>query len=127
MSNSIAALDINPGEGNVLPQSSRTFTADWTDGFPIFEDKKVNGQVVQDANGNPVRQLSWSFAKLSKIRFGEYYAKITVVYNDGKRVVPLTRVVSFWVIPWKFMLVTGILLIVLVVGLISIGRFAIRL
>lgn len=127
MSNSIAALDVNPGEGNVLPQSSREFSVDWTDGFPIFEDKKVGGQVVRDANGNPVKELSWSFAKFSKIRFGKYYAKVTVVYNDGKRIVPLTRVVSFWVIPWKLMLITGVLLIVLIVGLIAIGRFAIRL
>lgn len=126
LTSSIAALDINPGEGNVLPQSTRDFKIDWDDGFPIFEDKKVDGQIVRDAHGNPEKQLSWSFAKFSKVRIGQYYAKVTLIYNDGKRIIPISRVVSFWVIPWKLMLITAVILVVLVIGLLSIGRFMIR-
>ncbi len=123
VANSMAAIDINPGGGNILPRSSRDFTVSWSDGFPLFVDKTIDGQVVRDKNGNPVKELSWDFAKFSKIRFGQYYAKVTLVYNDGQRVVPISRIVSFWVIPWKLILAIILMLAVLIIGLSTIGRF----
>ncbi len=124
LTNNVAALDVNPGGGNILPHTSRTFDVDWSDGFPIFADKKVNGLTVYDSQGKPVKELSWSFARFNKVRIGKYYAKVTLVYSDGKRVIPITRVVSFWVIPWKLILVVIAILAVLIVGLANIGRFA---
>ncbi len=123
LTDNLAAIDVNPGEGNILPHTSRTYSVAWTDGFPMYEDKKVNGQTVYDDHNQPVRQLSWNFGKLNKIRIGKYYAKVTVIYNDGKRVVPVTRVISFWVIPWKLLLVLLVIVIILAIGLLAIGWF----
>ncbi len=125
LTDTIAALDVNPGEGNVLPGTDRIFQVRWADGFPMYVDKQENGQTVRDVQGKPEQQLSWSFARFNKIRFGKYYAKVTVIYNDGTRTIPLSRVVSFWVIPWRLLLILLGALVVLVVGLGTIIRFVV--
>lgn len=127
VSDSIAAIDINPNGGNILPHSSRDYQVEWSDGFPLFADKKISGQIVQDKNGNPVKELVWNFTKLNKLRFGRYYARVTLIYNDGKRVVPIERITSFWVIPWKLILILLVIVLVLAVGISTIGRFAVRM
>jgi hypothetical protein len=127
MTNSIAAIDINPASGNILPRTVRNFQASWTDGFPKFENKTVNGQTVNDSHGVPVQELSWDSASLSKFRFGKYYAQLTLVYNDGTKIVPLHAEVSFWVIPWKLILFVLIVIAIIVIGLLTIGKFGVRL
>jgi hypothetical protein len=101
----IDSLDINPGQGNILPDSERQFQAQWTDGFPAFQTKRINGQIVSDRQGRPVQQLQWNFSSsFSKIRFGKYYAHLALVYNNGTEDVPINGNVAFWVIPWKLIL-----------------------
>lgn len=117
----IATLNLNRGGGNVLPNSKRVFTAKWNDGFPVYQPKLVNGQPVT-SKGGPVEQLNWNFSKISKLRFGKYYAQVTLVYSNGIRDIPITAVVSFWVIPWELMLISFILLLVLLVGAWSLGK-----
>jgi hypothetical protein len=115
--NSIAALDVNRAGGNVLPNSSRNFTATWSDGFPVFEKKTIDGQVVSDKQGTPIQQLKWNTNHLDKLRFGKYYAKLTLIYNDGKITIPITSVVSFWVLPWKLISVfIALILFIIIVG-----------
>lgn len=109
----IATLDVNPYQGNVLPNSYRVFSAEWKDGFPQYVDKQANGKPVLTKSGAPDRDLHWNFSQLSKLRFGKYTAQALVVYNDGNRDVPLQATVSFWVIPWTF--IFGILLVVALV------------
>ncbi len=110
----IAALDVNSAGSNVLPHSNRNFKVKWSDGFPVHKDKIVNGQPVADKSGKVIQKLEWNTSSsFSKIRFGKYYARLTLVYNNGKRVVPLTGIVSFWVIPWKFILV-GLVILLLI-------------
>ena len=102
----IDALAINSGLGNVLPDSSRQFSASWTDGLPSFEAKKVAGQTITKHDGVPVQQLSWNFSEsISKFRFGRYYAHLVLVYNNGNRDIPINAYLSFWVIPWKLILI----------------------
>lgn len=110
----LATLDINPGDANVLPHSNRVFTVQWKDGFPVYQPKMgANGQPVVDKKGNVVQQLVWNTsAPVSKIRFGKYYAQLTLVYVANGKVIPVTGVVSFWVIPWE--LVFLLLLVLLV-------------
>jgi hypothetical protein len=98
----IASLSINSGQGNVLPNSNRQFQVQWSDGFPAFGLKRINGQIVSDSHGRPIQQLQWNFSSsLSKIRFGKYYAHMLLVYNNGVEDVPINGYVSFWVIPWR--------------------------
>ena len=104
-SKTVATLDINAGKGNILPNSTRTFTADWSDGFPVYEPNK-DGK--KDQKGNLKQSLKWDLSKLTKLRFGKYTAKLVMVYDDGQRDIPIEATVSFWVIPWR---VIGIVLL----------------
>ncbi len=105
----ISVLDINNGQGNILPNSNRIFDVEWNDGFPTYKTKTVNNQVVSDKHGRPIKTLQWNLNHVSHLRIGKYYAHMVLVYNDGKRDVPVEGIVSFWVIPWS--LILGIILI----------------
>jgi hypothetical protein len=127
MTHALAALAVNSSGGNVLPNSSRTFQASWSDGFPAYQPESIAGQIVRDKKGNPVEQLRWNFADADKFRFGKYYAQLTMVYNNGKQTVPITSTVSFWVIPWKALIAIGLIAVIVAVGVWSISRSAIKL
>lgn len=118
----IATIPINYAQGNVIPGSNRVFQQNWTDGFPVFVPKTVDGQPVVSKSGKPIETLQWDFSRTNKFRFGEYYAKMVLVYNNGTRDVPVTAVVSFWVIPWKIIGGTVIVLILCMVGLYVSGH-----
>jgi hypothetical protein len=111
----IAALNFNTAGGSILPNTNRTFHLDWSDGFPLYKNKIVDGKTVPDQHAVPKQDLKWDFTKANKLRIGHYTAKVLVVYDDGKQDVPLEASVNFWVLPWKVMLL--LLLIVIVVGL----------
>ncbi|MDO8241293.1 MAG: hypothetical protein Q7T51_04930, partial [Candidatus Moranbacteria bacterium] len=55
----------------------------------------------------------WDFSQVSKLRWGKYTAKLLLIYDDGKRDVPIEAEVSFWVVPWR--IVIGGLLIAIFV------------
>ncbi len=97
----IAILEVNPGQGSILPDSPRSFEEKWDDGFPVYQVKTENGNAVLDDKGNQVYELKWDFKDASKLRFGKYTAKLLMVYDDGKRDVPIEGEVSFWVVPWR--------------------------
>ena len=116
--NPIATLDVNSAQGNILPNSNRIFQVQWNDGFPSYQQKRINGQIVSNNKGTPLQQLVWDFSKpLSKFRFGRYYARLVLVYNNGKQDIPINAVVSFWVIPWKLMLGVLFVIILLILAL----------
>ena len=100
----IDTLSFNSGGGNVLPGTNRAFQVQWTDGFPVYQDKLINGQAQDYKNGKPVQQLHWDFTKVPKFRYGKYYARLVLVYNNGGRDVAVNGVVSFWVVPWSLIL-----------------------
>ena len=108
----IAILEVNSEKGNILPDSNRTFTAIWEDGFPVYEEKVEDGTTVLDESGNPVYELTWDWNDASKLRFGKYTAKLLLIYDDGKRDVPIEGEVSFWVVPWRMVLYAIIIIIV---------------
>jgi hypothetical protein len=102
----IDTLDINSTLGNVLPYSSRQFSVSWEDGLPAFVAKKVGGQTINDKKGQIIEELHWNFSEpISKFRFGKYYAHLVLVYNNGNRDIPINAYLSFWVIPWKLILI----------------------
>jgi hypothetical protein len=109
-SHQIASLSVNATRGIVLPGSNRNFSASWNDGFPAYNFlTDTSGQSIKDSNGNPQKNLKWSFSQVSHLRFGHYTANLLLIYNDGQRDIPVNGTLSFWVIPWRLL---GVLLVV---------------
>jgi len=123
----IAVIDVNPNVGNTLPNSTRVFSVAWSDGFPVY-DKKIDsaGSQVTGKNGKPVLQIKYDFSKTNKLRFGKYYAHLTLIYDNGTADVPIEGEVSFWVVPWKMLPVFILAVIMIGVGLYSTSGTWIR-
>lgn len=119
----IAVIHINDGRGNVLPQSARTFSSFWADGFAVRvpkEDPEGSGQFVRDDKGNVKMTVKYDFTKADRFRIGKYDAHLLLAYDNGERDVPIEATVSFWVIPWKFLGVGLVVLMLVLFGLKSI-------
>lgn len=115
----VAILPINAAGKVVLPETKRDFEVVWDDGFPVYAPKTDGNAQVKDEKGNQLFGLSFDVSKLTKIRFGKYTAHLLMVYDNGERDVPIESQVSFWVIPWKVLLVAGLLIVILGYGLFS--------
>ncbi|MBP9697662.1 MAG: hypothetical protein KBD65_00495 [Candidatus Moranbacteria bacterium] len=115
----IAILEINQEKGSIIPNSSRIFDTVWNDGFPLYENKVVDGKVVLDENGQAEKKLTWDWNNASKLRFGKYTAKMLLIYDDGQRDIPIEGEVSFWVVPWRLMLVAIVVLLFASLGVRS--------
>jgi hypothetical protein len=92
----LATLTVNQTKGYVLPDTARTVSAEWTDGFATYQTER--------SNGSTTKHLSIDWSKLSHFRIGRYSAKLVAVYNDGQHDVPIEGTVSFWVVPWRAIL-----------------------
>lgn len=97
----ITAIPFNASGGYILPKSNRVFKAFWNDGFPVYVPKTKDGQEVKDANGTVERELKWDFSQVPSLRIGNYTANLVMTYDDGRRDVPLSASLDFWVIPWR--------------------------
>lgn len=106
----IGALDINAAGGSVLPQAVRTFSSEWNQGFPHYET--VDGK----------RKLVWNWNQANWFRVGKYKADLVLVYNDGQRDIPVTSSTTFWVVPWRMLLVLLVILLLVLGGLFMILR-----
>jgi len=100
----VAILEVNQNKGSILPDSPRNFQEQWSDGFPYYIQSQSDGKVVLDENGNPAQELKWNFGEVSKLRWGKYTAKMLLIYDDGKKDVPIEAEVSFWVMPWRLLI-----------------------
>ena len=115
----ISVLGINPGSLYLLPGVTREYQVSWTDGLPAYI-------TTQDAaNVSPQPHLTWNWRN-SHFRIGRYVARFVVVYDDGHRDVPVEAETSFWVIPWKLLLGLLVGILILLIGLGAISRFAYR-
>lgn len=115
-SKTVGTLAVNPGQGNILPGSTRTFTAQWEDGFPLHVPKETGGQPVSNPDSTTATTLKWDFGNASKLRIGKYQAQLILVYDDGQRDVPIEGSVGFWVVPFR--LILAVILIPLVPALL---------
>lgn len=102
--NEVSTIKVNPLQGAILPNSSRVFTADWAEGFPRYTPKTQGDKVVIDSNGKPIRQLTWELEDAEWWRFGKYTANLIMAYTRDGQDIPLTAEVSFWIIPWRLIL-----------------------
>jgi hypothetical protein len=108
-------LPVNSTGSYILPDTSRTLTTAWDDGFPVYK-------TFTASDGSTTRKLTWNWADLSKLRIGRYTAKLVAVYNDGHRDVPIEAETTFWVIPWKLLLVLLVVVALLGLGIWSLAR-----
>jgi hypothetical protein len=115
-SNPISTIPINNEGGYILPDTERTFEIKWDDGFPLFKTNPNTGQT----------NLEWNFANSSSFRIGKYTAQFVAIYDDGERDVPIVGEVSFWVIPWKQLILFFAALLLMIVGAFYIVRGIMR-
>lgn len=115
----IDVLPVNPAGGYILPNTERPIKTSWANGFPAYKQ-------VTNSDGSSSQHLTWSWSSLSSFRFGKYTAKLVAVYNNGHQDVPIEAQVSFWVIPWKIMLVLLVLVLVVLFGLLVSFRSVVR-
>lgn len=109
----LASLTLNKSGGYVLPGTTRDYTVVWADGYPHYEQ--------QDASGEK-KKLVWQGNALSKFRIGKYVVKVVAVYDDGQRDVPVMAEVSFWVIPWRILLISLLVLLLIIIGTVAMLR-----
>lgn len=115
----ITTLPVNEKRGYILPGSVRTLNVQWTDGFPKFVS-------VAQPDGSTKTKLKWNWSNASNFRIGRYTANLVAVYNDGTRDIPIRGEVSFWVIPWRIIIVGLIFVLILVFGVWSMIRKSIH-
>jgi len=128
----VGSVVVNAAGGNILPGSSRYFSAQWDEGFPAYVPKTDDaGNPVIGKDGKAETSLKWDFSHANRLRFGHYTAHLVMIYDNGQRDVPLDAYVSFWVIPWR---VIGILVVIFTLVGIGLwttlrktGRFAKKL
>ena len=119
----VAILPINDLKGNVLPDSNRIFTSTWSDGFPVYQIQETKDKKeITDRKGDPIMKLSWDFSQVPKLRWGKYTANMLLVYDDGKRDVPIEGKLTFWVIPWRILGGLAIVTLLVLRGLWSMIR-----
>lgn len=111
----IAILEVNPDLSTIIPNSSRSFTAKWTDGF-ITREKSDQG----------VYQLVFHWDAVTHMRIGKYSARLLLVYDAGQRDATLEAVTTFWVFPWKLIGIIILVPIISIVGIWMIIRLYVR-
>ena len=122
----IAILSINEGASNILAESERDYQVSWEEGFPVWQVKTADGEIVFDDAGNAVQELKWDFSQANRLRIGKYTAHLLMVYDNGERDVPIEAAVSFWVIPWRLILL-GIVNLVIVIGFFFLLGYVVKL
>lgn len=99
-----AVLPVNEQGGNVLPDSSRVFQADWS-------------KASLPENASELAKEWNNFA------FGPYTATLILNYGEGKQVASATQ--SFWVMPWMLIILFVILIVVIALLLMQYNKWVV--
>lgn len=110
----ITTIPINSSNRYILPETTRAFTTTWGDGFPKYTTTSGDNQ------------LQWRWKDIDKLRMGRYVAKVVLIYNDGQRDIPLIASTTFWVIPWKLILVTLVVGVLVITGVVAWIRLVLK-
>jgi hypothetical protein len=116
----IATIPLNSGGGYILPDTHRILKVDWDKGFPRYET------VDSSDHSSSSSELKWHWNDLSQLRIGKYTAKVVAVYDDGQRDIPITSEVTFWVLPWKLIAGSGLVGLLILIGLITTIRRSVK-
>jgi len=105
----VARLDANPKRSAVLPGSVRRFTNGWMKA-PIVD---AGGFIAEARN------------ELRNFGFGKYTASVNVAYGSrGENIA--SESVSFWIIPWRLIIIAVSMLIVIVVLIAIYNKMLVR-
>lgn len=99
-SKDISNMEVNEGNGAILPDGTRTFTTPWVDGFIVREPVLEDNLPKLDSHGKPETKLTINWDKLTSFRIGKYTAVLVMVYDNGKTDVVMEGNTTFWVIPY---------------------------
>lgn len=113
--NDIDILEVNLDQSTIIPGSTRTFTSSWTNGF-ITKEK--------DESGRERFVIHWE--KITNMRIGKYTARLLLVYDAGTRDATLEAITTFWVVPWKLLLILLTLLLVIIISIRLLFRWYVR-
>jgi hypothetical protein len=106
LGNRVAGVNLNPNDSRVLPSSTRKIRTAWGPGTD--EPKGFLGELLAEWKGFAI---------------GKYTATVEGTY--GSQHLPLAATVSFWVLPWRLLLVAIALLVVLIVLLKGYNRMVV--
>lgn len=107
----ITVLPVNAAAGYIIPGSKRTLETQWESGFPS-----------KDADGHE----RWDWSRLADFRIGRYTAKVVAVYDDGQRDVPIEAALTFWVLPWKIIVLSALLILLVLTGVWTVIKKIVR-
>ena len=103
-----AVLPVNESEGNVLPQSIRKFEASW-EKIQKDKDGEIDETEIED---NKNSEKKGFFQELKKERenfaFGKYTAELNLECGEEKTQASF----SFFIIPWRILSLSFLLLII---------------
>jgi len=149
----VGTVELNDEEGNILAGTNRIYETEWADGFPYYTPLEKKDTPVVDRHGTIEQVLNWNLPTnasatkadtqgqsstnvtlpqesnnlISRLRFGEYTARLVAVYQDNfGRDVPITSQITFWVIPWRILIVFLIILVVFGFAIYTIVRNIVR-
>lgn len=122
MGRTVATLDINEAQGSILPTLNRSYETTWNDGFITYETKMENGEPVLDNDGKPQREMKMHYQKLLDLRIGKYTATSLLLVSGEDRDYTYEQSVSFFVFPWKVILVLIAIVAFVGIGLFTTGR-----
>lgn len=101
----VELLDANPKNYRVLPGNTRKIDSWW-------------GGEPEIASGDYAKDFLWEAGKeFENFAFGKYSAKLDIVYGKGNKNF-LSREISFWVIPWRAILLAGTAFVVLMLAVV---------
>jgi hypothetical protein len=118
----LAILNVNPEQSAILPNSQRSFQSAWDEGFITVEPKLQYGQPKLDKNGKPETELKIRWDKILDLRIGRYTATMLMVLSTPQRDIPYQAETSFFVFPWKVILIALVFVLFAGVGFYSTFR-----
>ncbi len=101
----VELIDANPKNYRALPGATRKIEAWWGD-MSDFDNNDESSSFFQEAK-----------KEFSNFAIGKYSAKLDIVYGDGNKNF-LSEEISFWMIPWRVLLIALIMFAVLAVVII---------
>lgn len=122
----VGTLTINESQGSILPTLNRSFETSWNDGFITYETKMKDGIEVIGSDGKPEREMKIHYQKLLDLRIGKYTATALMLVSGAERDYTYEKTISFFVFPWKVVLVLIAIVIFVGIGLFTTSRSIIR-